>query len=72
VFGVAVLCVFPKGEDKEGGARGVGGDGVGTSDGVFRSPALAYMVVIRVSDAGALIVNSDRGILVQRVEAAAG
>jgi hypothetical protein len=36
------------------GAWGVGGDGVGTVDDVFRSPANAFVVIFWVCDLGAV------------------
>jgi hypothetical protein len=46
VFVVWVCCAFPTGEDEESGVVGVGGGGVGTSNGV----AHAFVVIFRVCD----------------------
>jgi hypothetical protein len=50
---VAIRRVFPSGEDKDGGARGEGGGGVDTDDGVFHVAAHALVVVFRVCDVSA-------------------
>jgi hypothetical protein len=54
VIGVAVWCGFPLGEDEDGCAGGVGRRGVGIGDGVFHSPAHAFVAIFLVSDVGAV------------------
>jgi hypothetical protein len=48
-----MVCVFPSGEDEDGGAGGVRGCGVGV-DRVVHGASHAFVIVFRVSDARAV------------------
>jgi hypothetical protein len=54
VFGVAVWCVFPSGEYKDGGVGCVSGCGVCAGDCVCHGAAHAFVVVLWVGDVGAV------------------